>query len=200
MQEAEQAIAALDGQDIGGKKLSVRVATCNPETERGESRNLDGPINDNLYVKGIPSSWTAAQIAELFSCCGTVMKLRVLTAPGSNPELNTALVQMGSVQDAVLARARLHGCPVPGMPGQNLVVRFARNQHRPRVTIAAGSGGTDRRQQMIAINGVCSRPSWPTGWVLSGGATAPQCCAAASTWFAPLLSSGVLFANRLDPT
>lgn len=133
-QAAAEALRVLDGRVVSGKKLSVRAAACDPVGGRQADRHgagSDAGPNDNLYVKGVPSSWSDKQLTDLFQTYGSVRHLRILTPPGGGASVTTAMVQMGSVPDATAARDALHGSMPPGC-AEPLLVRFARNRHQPK--------------------------------------------------------------------
>lgn len=68
----------------------------------------NAPPSDNLYVKGLPSNITQAEVAEVFQSCGMVLSVRVM--PGMHDA--TALVRMSSVEEASLAVDVLHNAPL----------------------------------------------------------------------------------------
>lgn len=71
------------------------------------------PPSDNLYVKGMRPDITEEEVAQLFSTCGSVVKLRVM-APRPPAMDSTALVRMSSVQEAQMAIAMLNPNGVEG--------------------------------------------------------------------------------------
>lgn len=66
------------------------------------------PPSDNLYVKGLPAECTEQDVRDVFSNCGSVTRLRLMP-PRAGASDTTALVRMGSEEEASLAIATLHG-------------------------------------------------------------------------------------------
>jgi len=60
------------------------------------------PPGDNLYVKGLPKNVSREEIIELFSSCGTVVDMRIMSSKGDAPDA-AALVRMASVEEATVA-------------------------------------------------------------------------------------------------
>jgi len=65
--------------------------------------------SDNLYVKGFHARVTKEEVAWIFESCGQVVSVRVMPAATDA----TALVRMGSVEEASVAIASLNGAAAP---------------------------------------------------------------------------------------
>jgi len=66
----------------------------------------EGEPNDNLYVRDLPPDVTEEQVLEMFARAGHVLECRVFRRDPLTP--STALVRMGTTQQATTAKAMLH--------------------------------------------------------------------------------------------
>lgn len=123
--QATAAIEAVNGQQLGATTLEVKYADA--DAGRGQGRTP----SDNLYIRGLPASWTNDDLANLFAAYGGVAECRMLHPrwpPNGEPSTQTAggLVRLSSVEAASAAIAALNERPsLTGPGGPPLLVRFA---------------------------------------------------------------------------
>jgi len=116
--QANEAMNALNGHQIDGKRMKVSFAKPSPK----------GPENANLYVAGLPFDFPVQAFTEMFAPYGTVQESRLLFDYKQMKGRGCGFVRMDCHNSAVNAIQALHGKASPE-PGKMLVVRFS---DRPR--------------------------------------------------------------------
>ncbi|KAK9836159.1 hypothetical protein WJX81_005649 [Elliptochloris bilobata] len=114
--EAEAALS-LNNTQVNGFSLEVKLADADagpPAVGFGQT------ASDNLYVRGLDTGWTEADLSRLFSTYGNVKEVRLLQ--GDETRGVGGLVRMGTVEEAGRAVEAL-GKPHAG--GGAMVVRYA---------------------------------------------------------------------------
>lgn len=92
-----------------------------------------------LYIGNLPYSVSEDQLTDMFSACGQVESVRVITDKFSGRSKGFGFVEMGSDQAAQDAIAKFNGQQVDG---RAIVVNEARPQEdRPRGGGGGGGGG-----------------------------------------------------------
>jgi len=125
---AAAAISALNGYAIDNKKLKVSIARP-PSKEN---------IKSNIYISGIPSSWTKAEIDQLFSDYGKVIESRVLVDPSTNKSRGVGFCRLDTHQNALKAIAALHGATPTG-GSTKLTVKLADPPKAARKMVSYGA-------------------------------------------------------------
>lgn len=84
-------------------------------TVRFHGRGDYAPPSDNLYVKGLPGAVSEEEVRGLFESLGQVVSVRIMQprAPATDA---TALVRMGSLEEATAAVGALNGGVVAAAP------------------------------------------------------------------------------------
>ncbi|KAH3765551.1 Polypyrimidine tract-binding protein 1 [Pelomyxa schiedti] len=132
-QQAEQAMLNLNGVTLYGKAMNVNFSKytsivlpkptepddltkdfTNSPLHRYKikgSKNLTHicPPGNTLHLSNLAPTVTEEQLSELFNTCGTVTKVKFF-----QKDRKMALVQMGSVNEAIKALVELHGNPLSG--------------------------------------------------------------------------------------
>jgi nucleolysin TIA-1/TIAR len=119
-EDAEMAIAGMNGQWLGGRPLRTNWATgkgTTTSTPTQKSRreldyddvyNQTGPTNSTVYVGGIQSELTDELMREHFSQFGQVQDVRIFKDKGY------AFVRMDSKDSATRAIIAVHGSQING--------------------------------------------------------------------------------------
>lgn len=99
---ARLAIDSMNGMTIKGHKLEVREAEgdINSTTNPKKKENQITTENDNLFVRGFPTTWNLEDLARYFSRIGVVVAVKIL---GSKHPHRGAV---GLVKYATVAEAR----------------------------------------------------------------------------------------------
>lgn len=133
-EDAERAIAELDGQEINGRRIEVRhdrppserrkrpVASGSISKTQLGSASGNGPSSEFLHVSNLPWNTTDDDLFELFQSVAPVAAVEIhrLADGRSN---GTGAVQLADLEAAEAALARLNGHNYGGL---DLVVTFAR--------------------------------------------------------------------------
>ena len=118
---AEDAIERFNGRECAGKILEVKFANTDGESDKGDSHGT-APPSDNVYVKGLPPTWTQDNLKKYFSKFGHIVECRLLHANKSTS--SGALIRFLRESEATAAVKATNGNVIaPG--GPPLVVRYA---------------------------------------------------------------------------
>ncbi|KAF5832592.1 hypothetical protein DUNSADRAFT_11464 [Dunaliella salina] len=120
VQEAQQAISALNGAAFGGCIMEVRFADC----DVGAHPDRTPPPSDNIFCRGFAPGCTEEDISSLLGTYGLVVSVKILHHGDQSGQGAAALVRMASVDEATRAVLALHGQQIMGCPSP-LVVRYA---------------------------------------------------------------------------
>lgn len=143
VEQAQAAIAGMNGAMVGTSVLEVKLADADP-TEKA----LNGKTpSDNLYVRNLPNTLDDRQLRDLFTPYGGVLDCRILHN-GEGQRGAGALVRMASVEEATLAINALNGQRPPG-GSDILLVRYAdteeeKAKRKDRKKPGPVAGGTAR--------------------------------------------------------
>lgn len=120
MQEAQAAIAAMNGFQLDGQSLVVKFA--NNQQQGGGPPGAGGGYGpaggaaatpgERLYIKGLPGGCTDQFVRELFASYGTVTDVKVLVTDGKTNDgtgQSVAIIKMGSTTEADWLVANLNG-------------------------------------------------------------------------------------------
>jgi RNA recognition motif-containing protein len=77
-----------------------------------------------LFVGGIPFEWTAAEVNQVFGCCGSIINSIVLTDKATGASKGAAMVRYADIAAAALAIQNFNGIAVPGS-SRPLTVKYA---------------------------------------------------------------------------
>uniref|UniRef100_A0A7S1HS41 RRM domain-containing protein n=1 Tax=Eutreptiella gymnastica TaxID=73025 RepID=A0A7S1HS41_9EUGL len=105
---AQSAIANMDGKQVEGAYISVRLAN------RDKDKGIHNKPSSNLYVANLPQKVTELDLRIIFSRYGDIHSLRVLKYPNTGVSKGTALVRFVSIEDATRAKDALHCLPLHG--------------------------------------------------------------------------------------
>jgi RNA recognition motif-containing protein len=111
---ASAAVSAMNGYTLDNKKLKVSVA-------RPQSKEI---VKSNLYISGLPPSWTKAELDQLFSEYGKVIESRVLYDPATKQSRGVGFCRVDTHQNALKAIAALNGATPTG-GSSKLIVKLA---------------------------------------------------------------------------
>ena len=83
---AANAIKTMDGRNVEGSSLSVRLAN------RDKDKGINNKPSSNLYVANLPQKVTELDLRMIFSRYGDIHSLRVLKYPNTGVLLSWVLV------------------------------------------------------------------------------------------------------------
>jgi len=150
---AELAIEKFNGTEYAGKVLEVKFANTDGDSD-GQSGGGGAQPNDNIYVKGLPPSWSQDDLKSYFSQFGHIVECRLLHANKSTS--SGALIRFLREYEATEAVKKANGLTLIGS-ATSLVVRYAETQNKPKKTQGNGStGGEDSTH-----NGAAFREAMP---------------------------------------
>ena len=157
-EDAGKAIEGLNGGVLGTKKLRVTIkkpktqkttpegggggASAPPTVSPVSSDSLIGrSASTNLYVSGLPLSWTNAEVDSLFSPFGRIADSRILQDRATGKNRGIAMIRLESHAAAQAAIAALHGKWVgPGMQ-HPVTVKWANERVQPVMGVTGKVGG-----------------------------------------------------------
>merc|ERR1719235_402119 len=93
--EAELAISLLHNADLRDPAFGGAPVQGPTLTVRFHG-SANAPPSDNLYVKGLPTGVSQAEVSQLFGTYGSVVNMRLMPAATDS----SALVRMSSVEEA----------------------------------------------------------------------------------------------------
>jgi len=112
-QSAQKAIQALNGYQLENKR--IRVAISKPQREETKV---------NLYISGLPSSYTKVELAQLLAPFGVIIESKVLFDPQTRQSRGVGFVRMDTHAHALAAIERMNDKSIEGLENK-LVVKFA---------------------------------------------------------------------------
>lgn len=125
VREARRAIETLDNMHVYNKRLRVKYAV--KTATAADNATQCGTENTNLYVKGIPPSWTQLELREFFLQWGEIANAIVLMDRFTGTSKCLAFVEYGSIESARRAMQEGNASSIPNWP-QPLIVRYARKE------------------------------------------------------------------------
>lgn len=123
-ERAEDAIERFNGSEHHGKLLEVKFANTDGESDDANA-NANAPPSDNVYVKGLPPSWSHEDLKSYFTQFGHIVECRLLHANRSTS--SGALIRFLRESEATAAVKEASG-RVLFDNGPQLVVRYAEAQ------------------------------------------------------------------------
>ena len=151
---AEDAIERFNGRECAGKILEVKFANTDGESDKGDSHGT-APPSDNVYVKGLPPTWTQDNLKKYFSKFGHIVECRLLHANKSTS--SGALIRFLRESEATAAVKATNGNVIaPG--GPPLVVRYAdaQGKNTKRGGQAHRTGGSMTPRTTAPLCPLCS--------------------------------------------
>jgi len=112
-QSAQKAIQNLNGAQLENKR--IRVAISKPQREETKV---------NLYISGLPSSYTKVELAQLLSPFGVIIESKVLFDPTTRLSRGVGFVRMDTHAHAQAAIEKMNDKSIEGLENK-LVVKFA---------------------------------------------------------------------------
>jgi len=130
---AAAALQHLDGYQIGGSTLSVRVAGLPAESDA--ATNVHKQIDmTNLYVCHLPPYVTTEKLIELFLPCGQITQAKVVADKFTGVSKGFGFVKFADAYSAAVAITHMNGYP---LEGHVLSVRIAGVQPSDMVSYMA---------------------------------------------------------------
>jgi len=162
---AQKAIAALNGFEIDKKKLRVSLAKTK---DSSSSDSKEG--RTNLYIVGLPPSYTKLELDTIFSAYGKVVGSRVMTTP-TGESRRAGFVRYESAESAQRAIDAVNGT-VPAGFKDPLTVQYAREKDSPAAKFLP-YGVTPRLPVPFSPYGAFPPSPYPTpfGAISEDGAT-----------------------------
>lgn len=123
---AEDATKNLNGMAYGNKTLRVNAA--NPTLQKGGASGMSASSNDqgaNVYVAGIPKTFTQDELFQMFSAYGTIAEAKVLVDKSSNQSRGVGFIKFDSYESGNAAIQAMNGVTPDGC-AQPLTVKFAK--------------------------------------------------------------------------
>ena len=119
-ENAQKAIADLNGKLIDGRKTEVRH-DLGLETLKGKQKNI--------YVSQLPTESTEEEIKEVFGRIGTVESINLQKS--SKTGVVWAILQYATAEEAILAVDTLHHTKFGHDSGTEIIVRLDRKVSKP---------------------------------------------------------------------
>ncbi|VUZ50170.1 unnamed protein product [Hymenolepis diminuta] len=102
--DAERAITTLNGLRLQNKTIKVSLARPSSESIKGA----------NLYISGLPKSYTQQDIEKLFTCCGKIITSRILYDSNTGLSRGVGFIRFDQRSEAEHAIRHLNGIVPPG--------------------------------------------------------------------------------------
>ncbi|CAL5024645.1 unnamed protein product [Urochloa decumbens] len=131
---AAAAIKHLDGYQIGGSTLAVRVAGLPAESDAAPTNAHKQVDMANLYVCHLPPSVTTEKLIELFLPCGQITQAKVVVDKFTGVSKGFGFVKFADAYSAAVAITHMNGYP---LEGHVLSVRIAGVQPSDMVSYMA---------------------------------------------------------------
>jgi RNA recognition motif-containing protein len=142
-EQAANAITALHGAKIHGQDLKVSIAKRKEKPKVQISKNL------NIYVAGIPKSYSDKDLRTLFSPFGELKEVKILKDPQGQPR-GIGFVRFVDKERADQAISALNNTVAPKGGETPMVVKYARERNQDVTALSAygpvktGSKGQNR--------------------------------------------------------
>ena len=164
-QEAQKALAGLEGFEIDGKALEAKFAQRGVEEEKSDTKSKDsGTKSTKLLVKNLPFETSKKEVRELFSAYGTVKSLRVPkkaipTSTGSQSTRGFAFLEFTTHAEALRAMEALKHTH---LLGRHLVLEWAREgegvdvdklREKVKGDVRAGKSGGNKGKRKLDLLG-----------------------------------------------
>ncbi|RCV14850.1 hypothetical protein SETIT_3G011700v2 [Setaria italica] len=130
---AAAAIEHLDGYQIGGSSLVVRVAGLPAESDAATNPHKQIDMT-NLYVCHLPPYVTTEKLIELFLPCGQITQAKVVVDKFTGVSKGFGFVKFADAYSATVAITHMNGYP---LEGHVLSVRIANVQPSDMVSYMA---------------------------------------------------------------
>ncbi|CAN6269802.1 unnamed protein product [Urochloa humidicola] len=131
---AAAAIKHLDGYQIGGSTLAVRVVGLPAESDAPPTNAHKQVDMANLYVCHLPPSVTTEKLIELFLPCGQITQAKVVVDKFTGVSKGFGFVKFADAYSAAVAITHMNGYP---LEGHVLSVRIAGVQPSDMVSYMA---------------------------------------------------------------
>ncbi|KAL5107717.1 ELAV-like protein 2 [Taenia crassiceps] len=102
--DAERAINTLNGLRLQNKTIKVSLARPSSESIKGA----------NLYISGLPKSYTQQEMEKLFACCGKIITSRILYDNNTGLSRGVGFIRFDRRSEAEHAIRHLNGAVPPG--------------------------------------------------------------------------------------
>ncbi|CAG0888003.1 unnamed protein product, partial [Darwinula stevensoni] len=115
-EDAEKAIGTLNGLRLQNKTIKVSYARPSSEAIKGA----------NLYVSGLPKSWTQGELETLFTPYGKIITSRILCDNITGLSKGVGFIRFDQRMEAERAIGKLNG-QIPEGFAEPITVKFANN-------------------------------------------------------------------------
>jgi len=136
--DAEKAINTLNGLRLQNKTIKVSYARPSSESIKGA----------NLYISGLPKSFTQLDLEKLFSQCGFIITSRILYDNNTGLSKGVGFIRFDQRIEAERAIQKLHGT-IPEGATEPITVKFANspssNKNAVPLALAASYLSPSRR-------------------------------------------------------
>eukprot|EP01083_Nonionella_stella_P041732 113045_1 len=154
VESAQKAIASLNGQQVGGRFLAVRVANTGPSKTSGAGAAETGD-QMNLYVKNLPTQYTQGDLFDLFSPYGKIASHKIMVDDAGVCS-GVGFVRYMTREEGQAAVDSLHGTRPSDLFEDCVLVEEAKRA--PKAVTESGARRADRE-------GICRvtihhRPGW----------------------------------------
>lgn len=159
-EEAENAITTLNGLDLEGRPVNVRMdrgpkQSTGPRNNRQQFQGEVDPNNPTIYVGNLSWSATSEDLQAVMASAGNLVSCEVQLRPDTGRSKGWALVTYSTPAEAQHAISTLDGVDVCG---RNVQVREDRGKAAPR----RGGGGRNRAAEefILYVHNVAAGVSW----------------------------------------
>jgi nucleolin len=162
-EEAENAINTLNGADLFGRPVNVRMdrgpkQSTGPRNNRQQFAGEVDPNNPTIYVGNLSWSATSDDLTAVMAQAGNLVSCEVQLRPDTGRSKGWALVTYSTPAEAQHAISTLDGADVCG---RNVQVREDRGKGAPRRG-GGGGGGRNRAAEefILYVHNVAAGVSW----------------------------------------
>eukprot|EP01023_Acetabularia_acetabulum_P016419 TRINITY_DN1810_c0_g1_i8.p1 TRINITY_DN1810_c0_g1~~TRINITY_DN1810_c0_g1_i8.p1 ORF type:complete len:474 (-),score=80.80 TRINITY_DN1810_c0_g1_i8:406-1827(-) len=167
VEQAQLSISTMNNAQVGTQFLEVKLASYDSKETGGgisvvgSDGNFLGTPSENLYIRNLPVNYGESDLQSLFALYGSVLEVKILhpgdaarqgmqsttyekvqSRNGSRAGTGSALIRMGSQEEAGRAIEGLHGKPLPGS-AQSVVLRYAdTEEEKARKRNTSNTAGT----------------------------------------------------------
>ncbi len=118
-EQAKQAIAALNGSELGGRPIKVNAVEPREGRDNRDSRDSrrdDGPSGTDIYVGNLPFSADEQEVIDLFTPHGTVLRFKPIMDRETGRPRGFGFITMEDESAAKAAAEALDGTELGGRP------------------------------------------------------------------------------------
>eukprot|EP00741_Cyanophora_paradoxa_P015721 tig00020904_g15177.t1 len=143
-EEAQNAIAQMNGMRIGNKTLLCKLSNSSPASSNTPGSPSAEPSN-NLYIKPLQTSTTEADLRKMFQAFGEIVDVKVMVDRQTGVSRQIGFVRFERVEDATKAALQMNGLKLDNN-APPLVVKYAESDDQKRMRRAK----QQQRQELVA--------------------------------------------------